>query len=163
MKLPFSAMVVGLLAALADGSAAHEFTAGQLVIEHPYALETPATARTGAGYMSIVNHGDRPDRLIAVRADFPSVTLHVTEVDASGVARMRALDAVEIPADGAVTLEPKGAHVMFMGLTGPLVAGDRIAATLVFETAGEVPVVFNVEPRKAGGSDAGHDGMDMTH
>ncbi len=148
---------------LAGGAAAHEFTAGSLVIEHPYAIETPATAKTGAGYMSIVNHGDRPDRLIAVRADFPSVGLHGTEVDASGVARMRPLDAVEIPADGTATLEPKGTHVMFMGLTAPLVAGEKIAATLVFETAGEVPVVFNVEPRKAGDGAGGHDGMNMSH
>ena len=99
------------------------------MIEHPYALETPATARTGAGYMSIVNHGDRPDRLIAVRADFPSVTLHVTEVDASGVARMRALDAVEIPADGAVTLEPKGGVPPGTAATGPILFKGALIKT----------------------------------
>ena len=58
-----------------------------------------------------------------------------------------------------MTLEPRGLHVMFMGLTAPWKAGDHIPATLVFETAGKVPVVFNVEPRKAGeGGDMG--GMD---
>jgi copper(I)-binding protein len=53
-------------------AAAHEVRTGTLVIDHPYALETPATAFSGAGYMTITNTGGDPDRLLAVRADFPA-------------------------------------------------------------------------------------------
>jgi copper(I)-binding protein len=134
---------------------AHEFTSDQLAIGHPYAVATAATARTGAGYLSITNTGDAPDRLLEVRADFPSVQLHTTEVDAQGVARMRHVDVLEIPAGATVVLEPRGLHIMFLGLTAPLQAGGTIDATLVFETAGELPVVFNIEERGDAAPDHG--------
>ena len=103
----------------------------------------------------MTNAGAEPDRLVAVKADFPRVELHATEVDAAGVARMAAVEAVEVPAGATVTLEPRGVHVMFMGLAAPLAPEGRIPAVLVFETAGEIAVEFAVEPR--GGDDAGHD------
>ena len=143
-------------AALAATAEAHEFKAGDLTIGHPYAIETPATAKSAAGYFSVTNAGTAPDRLVAIEADVPKAELHTTETDASGVAKMMPVDGVEIAPGETVTLEPRGLHVMFMGLAAPWKAGDHVPATLVFETAGEVPVVFNVEARKEG--DAG--GMD---
>ena len=68
---------------------------------------------------------------------------------------------VTIPAGQTVTFAPRGLHVMFAGLTAPWKAGDHIPATLVFETAGAVPVIFNVEPRKGAGEGMGDmEGMD---
>jgi copper(I)-binding protein len=152
-------ILAALLAAVAAWDAgAHEFKLGDLTIGHPYAFETAATAKTGAGYLSIANAGGAPDRLLAVEADFPRVQLHVTEVDAAGVARMKPLETLEIPPGATVTLEPRGTHVMFMGLDAPLKAGEAIAATLVFEKAGEVAVEFNVEPRQ-GGAEPDHGAM----
>jgi copper(I)-binding protein len=136
-------------AAVAGAAGAHEFTVGALTIGHPSAIATPDTARTGAGYLTITNEGEAPDRLVEVRAGFPKVEVHATEFDAAGVARMAPVEAVEVGPGETVALEPGGTHVMFMGLTAPFEAGERIAATLVFEKAGEVAVVFNVEPRKA--------------
>lgn len=140
-------------------AAAHELTTDSLVIDHPYALETVATAMSGAGYMTITNTGSEPDRLQAVRADFPSVTLHGTETDAEGVTRMIRVEGIEIPSGETVMLAPGGTHVMFMGLDGdPFEEGERIPATLVFERAGEIAVEFWVEPRDGGMT--GHEGHD---
>ena len=168
MKVPFYAAILVLLALLADRSVAHDYSVGEITVAHPYVAETPVTAKSAAGYMTIANHGAEADRLVAVRANFPSVTLHTTEVDAAGVARMRVLDALDIPAGGTVTLSPRGIHVMFMGLAAPLRGGDQVDATLVFEQAGEIPVVFTVEPRasgdgEGGAMEGGHAGMNMTH
>ena len=126
---------------------AHDFTAGDLTIGHPYALETPATAKTGAGYFTITNHGTSPDRLVAIRSAFPRTQIDATEIDAQGVARMSEVESLEIAPGATVTLAPGGMHVMFMGLDAPLVAEDSSRATLVFENAGEVAVEFNVETR----------------
>ena len=53
-----------------------------------------------------------------------------------------------VPAGETVTLEPGGYHVMFVGLAGdPFEVGDAFPATLVFEKAGEIEVVFEVEKR----------------
>jgi copper(I)-binding protein len=151
-----AALAIGLAGMLAVPGWAHEFTVGALTIGHPYAVATPAGARTGAGYLSVTNAGAEADRLVAVEADFPRVELHATEVDAGGVARMRAVEAVEVPAGATVTLAPQGTHVMFIGLTAPLAEGARVPAVLVFEKAGEVAVEFAVEPRKADDGHAGH-------
>ena len=74
---------------------------------------------------------------------------------------MMPVEALEIAPGATVTLEPRGLHVMFMGLAAPWKAGDEIPATLVFETAGAVPIVFKVEARK--GDDAGGDAGGMEH
>jgi copper(I)-binding protein len=147
---------------LAQPALAHEYTAGGLEIGHPYAIETAATAKTAAGYLSVTNSGAEADRLLAVEAAFPRVEVHETRTDADGVARMLPVEAVEIPPGATVTLAPRGMHVMFMGLEAPWTAGEEIPATLVFERAGKVPVVFAVEPREAAmdGMDDDMPGMD---
>jgi copper(I)-binding protein len=144
--------------ALAPFASAHEFKAGDLTIGHPYAIETPATAKTAAGYLSVTNAGGAPDTLVAIEADFPRVEVHTTETDAAGVAKMVSVGPLEIAPGETVTFAPQGLHVMFMGLSAPWKAGDHVPATLVFEKAGEIPVVFDVEARKAAGG--GMEGMD---
>jgi copper(I)-binding protein len=158
-----AALVFALAAAGAAG--AHDYKAGDLVIAHPYATATAPTAKTAAGYLTVTNEGSAPDTLLAVKADFPQVSLHVVETDAQGVTRMRPVAGIEIAPGATVELAPKTAHVMFMGLTQPFEAGEEVAATLVFEKAGAVAVEFTVEPRGvAGGGQADHGmehGMDM--
>ncbi|MFV0429461.1 MAG: copper chaperone PCu(A)C [Arachnia sp.] len=150
------------LAIAACPAAAHEVTTGTLIIDHPYALETPATAMSGAGYMAITNTGTAPDSLLSVRADFPRVTLHGTEADAEGITRMIPVESLEIASGETVILAPGGSHIMFMGLDGdPFEEGERIPAALVFEHAGEITVEFWVEAR--GGGLTGHEGQDFGH
>lgn len=125
----------------------HEYGIGDLKVGHPYAIETPAGARTGAGYLSVTNEGEAPDYLIDVRSDYPRTMLHRTTMR-DGVARMEHVSALEIPPGGTVTLEPGGMHVMFMGIEGdPFDLDDKVPATLVFESAGEIEVLFAVQKR----------------
>ncbi len=158
MKL-FSRMATAAFCTFATAVAAHDFKVGDLVIGHPMAFETARTAMSGGGFFSVTNTGDSDDRLLEVRAEFPSVQLHNTEMT-DDVARMFHVDAVDIPAGETVQLAPGGLHVMFMGLGGdPFEAGETFPATLVFEKAGEVEVVFNVEARTAEAMD--HSGHQM--
>jgi len=136
-------------AAFVSSAAAHEYALGALAIAHPYAIETAATARTGAGYLSVTNNSTAPDRLLAIRTDFPRTEIHTVDVDARGVARMHPVEALEIPPGSTITLAPQGLHVMFMGLTAPLSAGESIPAVVVFEEAGEIAVEFEIKKRAA--------------
>jgi copper(I)-binding protein len=55
---------------------------------------------------------------------------------------------IDVPAGGTAVLEPGGLHVMFMGLDGDgLDAGEQVPATLVFEKAGSVDIMFDVVAR----------------
>lgn len=152
---PLFSIVAAL--SLSTAALAHEFTANGLEIDHPMTFETAATAKVGGGYMTITNNGDAPDALIGVTADFPRVMIHQT-VEEDGIAKMSHVDRIEIPAGETVKLKPGGFHVMFMGLEEPLAAGETFPATLIFETAGEVDVTFNVEARTSDAVDhSGHD------
>jgi len=131
---------------------AHEYKIGDLVIDHPIARETTAMAMSSAGYFVVTNTGETDDTLLAVRADFPRVMVHDTEV-VNDVATMVHLDQLVIPAGETVTLAPGGKHVMFMGLKGdPMEEGEQVPATLVFENAGEIDIMFNVEKMTEGHS-----------
>lgn len=160
------AIIVLPLAALA-----HDYSAGDLKIGHPVARSAAATAMTSAGYLTVENTGTQTDRLILVEAPFDRVEIHSVVTDAAGVTSMvRQDDGIEIAPGETLTLSPGGLHVMFMGLDGDaLEVGETIPATLTFERAGKIEVVFNVEDIEASGSmnhDAmngggmSHDGMD---
>ncbi|EDQ05633.1 hypothetical protein DSM14862_02618 [Sulfitobacter indolifex] len=156
MKTFYTAVLAALLALPA---AAHEYTAGDIVVDHPMAFETPKTARVGGGYLTITNGGDTADRLVSITAEgFDEVSIHETTTDDMGVARMSHVDGVELLAGETVTLVPGGLHIMFMGLDGdPFEVGEKIPATLTFEKAGTLDVTFNVESRR------GHNADEMEH
>lgn len=156
MKLLISAAVAATLTA--GAAFAHEYTAGALTIDHPRAFETAPNVKVGGGYMTITNTGTTDDALIAVEVpSVPRVELHLSETDANGVARMMKQESIIIPAGETVTLKPGGLHVMFMGLgDDPFELGEKVEATLVFQSAGELPVHFTIEERSAND----HGGMD---
>ena len=131
----------------AQTAIAHDFKVGDLVIDHPVAFATFSSAMSGAGYLSVTNNGAQDDRLIGIEAGFPRVMLHTTEMDGD-IATMPHVEGIAVPAGETIRLVPGGFHIMFMGLNGnPLIEGETFDATLEFENAGTVDVVFNVEAR----------------
>lgn len=127
-------------------SFAKDFKLGDLIVDHPVARETTATAMSSAGYFTITNNGPEADTLLAVEANFPRVMIHDTTIE-DGVATMtHLLGGVVIPAGESITFEPSGKHVMIMGLGGdPFELGEEIPATLQFEKAGALDILFLVE------------------
>lgn len=146
----FSVLFIGATAS------AHDYNIGNLTIHHPYAVETFESAKTGAGYLSVTNDGETPDRLIEVRSSYPRTTLHQTRMQ-NGVARMEHVADLEIAPGETVTLEPGGMHIMFMGIDGrPFEIDEKVPATLVFEVAGEIEVLLSVQEREAADSMEDH-------
>jgi copper(I)-binding protein len=116
----------------------------QVQIEDAWTRATPPGAKTAVGYLVIRNPSATPDRLVGARsAAAARVETHVTLKDGD-VMRMRQVKGYDIPAHGSFELKPSGAHLMFVDLERPFKEGDRIAATLRFEKAGEVRVEFQV-------------------
>ena len=103
------------------------------------AWSRPTATPLGVGYLTIVNRGHDPDRLVAVSSpEADSVTLHRSAVR-NGIASMQAVaGGLEIPAQGAVSLQPGGYHLMLSGLKHPLRAGERVPLVLDFRRSGRV-------------------------
>jgi copper(I)-binding protein len=118
---------------------ASEVRIGDIVLSGAFARATLPSAPVGGGFLVIANTGSTDDRLVSAQADVGRDTqLHEMAV-VGDVMRMRQLaDGVPVPAGSTVTLAPGGLHLMFMGLTRPLVEGESFPVTLTFEKAGSV-------------------------
>ncbi|MFZ4531101.1 MAG: copper chaperone PCu(A)C [Alsobacter sp.] len=141
------ATTAGIVLAGLSSAPAHDYKAGPLVIDHPWARATPGGATVGGGYLVVTNSGGVADRLVAVAAPDLAGRVEIHEMaTTNGIMTMRALPAgLPIPPGGKIELKPGGFHVMFMDLKRPLAAGESVPAVLTFEKAGAVPVSFKVE------------------
>jgi periplasmic copper chaperone A len=157
--------LVALLVAACSGA-----VGGGLKITGPWARTSPMVAGAGAAYMVIENSGPSADFLVGGSSDVAkAVEVHETVVMESaapmesagmgaatpmasagglatggGMLGMQKIDRLEIPAGGSVELKPGSYHIMLIGLTRALKAGEKIDITLTFEKAGDVKVTAEV-------------------
>jgi len=146
--------IVALLVAACSGAA------GDIKISEPWARTSPMVAGAGAAYMTIENKASAADVLLGGSSDVAkAVEVHETVAIPAGSAApmassgtgtggsmmgMQKMDRLEIPAGGSVELKPGSYHIMLIGLTRELKAGERIDITLKFEKAGDVKVTAEV-------------------
>ena len=140
------AMLAALLAVFATTAAAHEYKVGALEIKHPWSRATPKGAAVAGGYLTIINTGTTPDRLIGGSvANAGKFEIHEMKL-ANGVMQMRPLaNGIEIKPGATVELKPGSYHLMFIGLKAPFEQGKRVKGTLTFEKAGSIDVEYVVE------------------
>ncbi|MDZ7359659.1 MAG: copper chaperone PCu(A)C [candidate division KSB1 bacterium] len=111
-------MVAG---AMTDSAAAHRHHAGA----------------NGVVYLTIQNSGSAADRLLRVRTEIcETVELHETIMDGDRMMMQPVENGIAIPAQGSTKLEPRGRHIMLMGLRRSLAVGDSIELHLDFEKSG---------------------------
>lgn len=156
--------IVGALLALstlATPVMAHEYRVGDIEVVHPFAPPTPPGVAMAAGYLEIINHGEQDERLVGGAVDFAEeLQIHETTVEGD-VSRMRQLtEGLVIPAGATVKFQPMGKHLMFTQLAEPLVEGERMSATLSFETAGDLQVEFAIEHPDSDAMKMDHGDMD---
>lgn len=75
----------------------------------------------------------KPAKVVAASSPAAAVVeIHEMKMD-GGVMKMRAVDALALPAGQAVALKPGSYHVMLMGLKAPISAGETVPLTLTVE------------------------------
>ena len=141
---------------------AQEFKSGELSIDRPWMRATPAGAKVAAGYMTIMNKGAAPDRLIGASTSAAGrVEVHEMAMKDAVMTMRPVPGGLAIEPGKSVTLAPGGYHLMFMELKAQLKQGDKIPATLEFEKAGKVNVTFDVQSVGAQAPASGHPGHKM--
>lgn len=143
---PTLSLFFATLFALSVGGQAYAQTSGAnpIVVEHAWARATPAGAKTGAVYMTLINNGAAPDRLLsATTAVADKVQIHKVSEE-NGISSMQELHTMDIAAGAKVTLKPGDIHAMLVGLKQPLKEGQTISLTLDFEKAGKISVAASV-------------------
>ncbi|MBN9599587.1 MAG: copper chaperone PCu(A)C [Afipia sp.] len=132
-------------AAQQSAADASTFKAGDITVTAPWTRATPGGAKVAGGYLKIVNNGSAADRLVKAESAIAGhVEIHEMTMT-GGVMKMRPItDGLVIKPGQSVELAPSGLHVMFMDLKQPLKQGETVKATLAFEKAGPLEVVFKV-------------------
>ncbi len=111
-----------------------------LTVEGAY-MPQPVTDELAAGFLTVVNDGDRAAELTGVSSDLAArVTVHET-VDGT----MRPAASVDVPAGGRLTLESGGTHLMFEDLTRRPAKGETVTVELRFKDADPVTVDMPVQ------------------
>jgi copper(I)-binding protein len=144
-------------------AAAGQQTAGQnqgpIRIEGAWARATPPGGKVGGAFITLLNTGDVPDRLVSASSAIAErVELH-THIMNGNVMRMREVEGgIPLPPGETVKLQPGGFHIMLLGLNQGLAAGSRFPLTVTFEKAGSLQVDVPVEAIGSMGP-GGHAGM----
>ena len=131
---------------MSSPSIAHQFQKENININHPH-IKFTISSGPAAGYMTIVNMGEKLDKLLNIEVDFAIAELHHSEIN-DGIISMNKVDFIEIPAQIAKSLKPGGYHVMFSKFNIELIDESELIGVLNFELAGEIKVVFEVETQK---------------
>jgi periplasmic copper chaperone A len=154
-RLSLLALALAAFLLVPRSASAEQAGPGAITVEKAWSRATPGGAEVAAGYLTIVNHGDTPDRFMSASTAVAGKTeIHQMKMS-DGKMEMRPLpEGIEIPAKGTVALEPMGYHLMLMQLKHPLEKGETFAGSLTFEHAGTIDVTFNVEGIGASGPTA---------
>ncbi len=112
-------------------------------IIEPWA-RSASTGENSASYL-IINNGGTADTLVGVSSDIAtSLELHLVE-NVDGVMQMKPVDGgIAIAENSVQMLQPSGYHIMMIGLTRSLVAGNSFDLTLKFANAGDVTVKVTI-------------------
>lgn len=134
---------------------AHGVRAGDLVIDHPYAVPMAAGATEGAAYLrSVKNRGAVADRLVGATSPRAASVVLRRRVRGGATARQQDIDSVELPPGAELRLRHDGdVQLALVGVKPALRDGDRFPLRLRFERAGEVEVSVWVQTPR---SDTGH-------
>ncbi len=162
---PRLCLLAAMIALAAPAALAADYKAGAIEIDNPSVPMPPHGASVAAGYMTLVNNGSTPDRLVgASAAAADKVALHEMSMT-NGVMQMRPLNGgLELKPGQTVQLKPGSYHLMIEGLKQPLTMGEKIKGTLTFEKAGPVDIEYTVEAMGGAAPAAGHSmQMDQMH
>jgi len=113
-----------------------------LEVHDAWARDSVGSTANAAVFMTISSA--TPDRLVAAATPVANRTDLMTMGSDSGAMGMEYLEAIDIPADKPVSLDPGGLHVWLDDLDQPLKAGQTFPLVLTFDKAGQRRVVVSV-------------------
>lgn len=118
-------------------------------ISSAWARATAPGQTEAAAYLTLTSL--QGDRLIGIDTSEAGMAMLHSMVKKNGIAEMRDLDAITLPAGKPVHLAPGGVHIMLMDLKSPLKPGDTLHLSLSFAHAGRQDIAVPVKPIGASG------------
>lgn len=135
------------LLALFLAGVAHAVEAGPLQATNVWARASLPGNANGAVYFTLSNPGSIPRILVAAETPRAARAMFHRTRETDAGKTMEHMPRVTVPANGSVTFSPGTRHVMLMGISAPLTAGEAFPLTLHF--ADDTPpqtVTVDVKP-----------------
>lgn len=105
----------------------------QVKVEGAWARATVQGQKATGAFMKLT--ADKALKLVSVSSPAAGLAeIHEMKMD-GGVMKMRAVPALDLPAQQAVELKPGGYHLMLMDLKTPLMKDASVSLTLTFRDA----------------------------
>jgi copper(I)-binding protein len=118
---------------------AHSYKHDTIAIGHAWAL--PVQHGDGQLFFPMVNNGQGTDELVAAR----SSVCALIELRRNNRYDDPPLSSMVLEPGKPLPMRPTGRHLRLVGLSGPLVLGNRFTLVLDFLNAGEVEIEAYVE------------------
>lgn len=144
----FRSLLAVMALGLCGAVSAHGTRAGDLRIEHAYAMPTASAPHTWAVYFrGIKNAGSKPDRLLHASTPVATDVEMQRTAPAPNSAKVQPLQAIEFPANSNTPMRHNlGEYrLLLKELKQPLHEGERFELTLDFEQAGAHAVTVYVQ------------------
>ncbi len=97
-----------------------------------------------AGYVTLVNNSDSDKVIVHVAAPWAAMAMMHESREENGMARMRHLESITLPAHSELRLQPGGKHLMFMRPKQAIHVGDQLDVTFADELNSEITFQFLV-------------------
>lgn len=137
--------VAALLGAALLGAVAGPVAAATIGVSHAWIRVLPGDL-PAAGYARLENRGDESIALVGAHSgSYRRIMLHES-LTSGGMAEMKRVSHLTIPAHGRAALSPGGYHLMLMGAVRPVKPGDKVSITLVFAGGATETVTFLAMP-----------------
>ena len=130
-------------------AAARSFVLGGIEVSGPWARASlPAYEGEvvfAGGFFTITNKGTAPDRLIAASSPVAGrVEIHAITVVGAELRMREREGGLSLPPGTALTLKPRGYHLLLTGLRTLPEPGSQAPVTLAFENAGSLDIEFAI-------------------
>jgi copper(I)-binding protein len=112
-----------------------------------------------AAFGMITNPTAKPVRVVAAMSGFGPMQLHEVVMKDGAMVMQQKKGGFVIPAGGTLELKPGGNHLMFMKLSRPIAAGQKVALTLV--SADGAVLKSTVIAKNFAGANEEYDGATM--
>jgi copper(I)-binding protein len=133
----------------------------QVKVEGGWARATVQGQKATGAFMKLT--APQATRLVAVSTPVAGVAeVHEMKMEGS-VMQMRAIPALDLPANKVVELKPGSYHLMLMDLKAPLMKDSSVALTLTFKDAKGVETKQQVSVPVTTGMPQGHGHADHKH
>ena len=127
-------------------TAAPAATRGSIEIHRPWARRSLEAPDQAGGFFVITNTGAEPDRLTGANSPAAEkVEIHAIKVTGGDIGMRARAEGLAVPAGVTLTLQPRGYHLLLLGLRTAPLPGASLPVTLILERAGSIDLELLVE------------------